>query len=169
MLNRRIFLNQRFLTYSFVCMTGAVSVLAVPVLAQPALERPLQMAQSASAIAGSWRLANMTESPFPTPMLPSTDLTAEFADGRVSGSGGCNRFNGGYQAPGSNQLSIGPLASTFKACEQSLMDQESRFLKALQGAQRYEMDGPDQLTIYYKTEQNSGVLRFTAQAVRGLW
>jgi heat shock protein HslJ len=148
---------------------GSMSIAAAPMLAQQPLETsaPIQMAQSASAIAGSWRLANMTESPFPTPMVPSTDLTAEFSDGNLFGSGGCNRFRGGYQTEG-DRLTIGPLASTFKACEQSLMDQEFRYLKALQGAQRYEVNDQN-LTIYYQAEQKSGVLRFTAQAVRGLW
>lgn len=132
---------------------------------------PLQLAQAAS-LTGNWRLANMTEADLPTPMLPSTDLTADFAGGRVSGTGGCNRFNGSYQAK-SNQLSIGPLASTFKACEESLMSQESRYLKALQGAQRYEMKAQG-LQIFYQTDQGSGVLRFVSQTangqnVRGLW
>lgn len=131
----------------------------------PLLE-PIQMAQS-PALQGSWRLANMTEPPFPTPMLPVGDLTADFANGRVSGSGGCNRYNGSYTTKG-NQIKIGPLASTFKACEESIMQQESRFLKALQAAERYEVKN-DGLQLFYKTAEGTGVLRFTSQTVRGLW
>ena len=84
-------------------IVGIVEVTAAnPVLAQRSLEKmPLQMVQS-SALTGSWRLANMTEPPFPTPMLPSTDITADFSGDspeerlrqRVTGSGGCNRFMG---------------------------------------------------------------------------
>jgi len=85
----------------------------------------------------------------------------------VTGSGGCNRFNGGFKTKG-NQLTINPLATTRKACEESLMTQESRFLKALQTAQRYEVNDQG-LQIFYKTDQGSGVLRFTSQNVRGLW
>jgi heat shock protein HslJ len=137
-------------------------------MAQTSLEKmPLQIAQS-STLSGSWRLANMTESPFPTPMVPSTDLTADFSGGRISGTGGCNRFNGSYKIKENNQLSIGPLASTFKACEELLMTQESKYLKALQGAQRYELNNQG-LQIFYKTDQGSGVLRFVSQNVRGLW
>ena len=58
------------------------------------------------------------------------------ADGRVSGSSGCNRYMGPYQANAGN-LSIGPLASTRLACEQSLMDQEAAYLKALESTTRY--------------------------------
>lgn len=127
-----------------------------------------EMAQS-SSLAGSWRLANMTEGNFPTPMLPvsSTELTATFSEGKISGSGGCNRFMGSYKVD-ADQLNIGQLASTFKACEQSIMNQEFKFLKALQAAQRYEVNDQG-LTIYYQTEEGAGVLRFLSQNIRGLW
>ena len=98
----------------------------------------------------------------------ANELTAEFAENRISGAGGCNRFMGGYKTEG-EQLSVEPLASTFKACESGLMTQEARYLKALQAAQRYEVDRQGQLCIFYKTEQETGVLRFASQNVRGLW
>lgn len=127
-----------------------------------------KMAQS-SSIAGSWRLVNMTVGDSPMPMVPSSTagLTADFIGDRVAGSGGCNRFKGGFQAT-NNQLQIGPLASTFKACAEPVMQQERQYLTALQGAQRYELTG-DGLEIFYQTEQGSGVLRFVPQGVRALW
>jgi heat shock protein HslJ len=150
--------------------TGTVGVtVTIPAVAQHPLNstQPLQMAQS--SLTGNWRLVNMTVSGTPTPMVPpqSTQLTAEFSGDRISGSGGCNRFMGGFQTQG-EQLSIGPLASTFKACEESILDQEIRYLKALEGAERYEVNGQE-LTISYQTEQESGVLRFAAETVPGLW
>ncbi|PSB18579.1 hypothetical protein C7B65_14890 [Phormidesmis priestleyi ULC007] len=145
-------------------IVGSVGVTAAsPVMAQPFPKKlPFQTAQSSSLIIGNWRLSNMTESSAPTPMVPSTDLTADFAGDRVTGTGGCNRFNGGFQTRG-NQLKIGPLATTFKACEEPLMTQESRYLKALQGAQRYEVANPGQLTIFYRTDRESGTLRYLSQ------
>ncbi len=144
-------------------------VAATPVLAQqfPHETRLLQMAQTSPSIQGSWRLANMSEDAAPTPMLPSEDLTADFSGDRLSGSGGCNRFMGGFKTQ-DNQLTIEPLASTFKACETPIMDQEARYLGALQGAQRYEVNDQG-LQIFYQTAQGSGVLRFTSQTVRALW
>ncbi|MDX2228165.1 MAG: META domain-containing protein [Leptolyngbyaceae cyanobacterium bins.349] len=133
----------------------------------PAPSLPLLLMAQAASLQGSWRLANMTQPPFPTPMLPSADLTADFTGGRVSGSAGCNRYNGSYTTNG-RQLKVGPLATTFKACEAGLMQQETMFLQALQGAQRYEVN-PDGLQIFYRNEQGTGVLRFTSQTVRGLW
>ncbi|MBW4618153.1 MAG: META domain-containing protein [Cyanosarcina radialis HA8281-LM2] len=150
----------------------AIVAEANPVLAQPSLTKTprWQMAQSSPAIVGSWRLANMTEGDSPMPMVPprTTELTAEFSSERISGSGGCNRFFGSYQTT-ADTLSIGALGSTRKACPEPIMDQETKYLSALQGAQRYEVDAQGQLQIFYKTEQGSGVLRFTSQNVRGLW
>lgn len=152
----------------FVLLLGCLSVISsTPAISAPRPDAtPLQLAQAA-ALQGSWRLANMTQPPFPTPMLPVGDLTADFANGRLSGSGGCNRYNGSYTTKG-KQIKIGPLASTFKACEESVMQQETNFLKAMQGATRYEVNN-DGLQIYYRNKDGEGVLRFTSQTVRGLW
>lgn len=151
-----------------VGMVGMVINPAVnPVMAQPIPGESRMVAQS-SAISGTWRLVVMGEPTSPMVVPQDTELTADFAENRISGSGGCNRFMGGYQTQ-ANQLKIEPLASTFMACEEPVMNQEMRYLKALQAAQRYEVDSQGQLTIFYQTEQESGVLRFVAQSVRGLW
>ena len=49
------------------------------------------------------------------------------------------------------------------------MNQETKYLTALQGAQRYEVNSQGELQIFYQTAQESGVLRFTSQTVRALW
>ncbi len=69
-----------------------------------------------------------------------TQPTAMFgADGQITGSGGCNSFSGPYQST-STTLTIGPLASTFKACDQPIMDQETAYLNALQQTSTYRFD-----------------------------
>ncbi|MFQ3616516.1 MAG: META domain-containing protein [Cyanobacteriota bacterium] len=130
-----------------------------------AANRP-QLAQ-ARPLSGSWRLVSMAGI---EPGVPSQDmrLTAEFVGDRLSGFGGCNQFTGRYQATG-RQLSVSPLASTQRACEGFLMDQEFRYLTALQGAQRYEIDAQGTLIVFYQNERESGELRFVPVAVRGLW
>src|SRR5262249_35167247 len=78
---------------------------------------------------------------FTTP-LTNTQLTIQFgADGRVSGSSGCNTFMGPYQTSGAS-LTIGPLATTRMACEQSIMDQEQAYLAALSATKSYQIAGP---------------------------
>ena len=61
-------------------------------------------------------------------------------DGQVSGSGSCNRFSGSVTIDG-NDVSFGNLVSTRKACIESIMRQEDRYLEALEKANRFELDG----------------------------
>ena len=76
-----------------------------------------------------------------TDVLAGTTLTATFAeDGTITGNSGCNDYNGPYTVTG-NQIKIGPLASTMKACEQAVMDQEQQYLAALSTAATYRIDG----------------------------
>ena len=51
--------------------------------------------------------------------------------GHASGSGGCNRFAGGY-ALEHGRLSFEPLASTRMACEPAVLQAESDFFSALE-------------------------------------
>ena len=62
------------------------------------------------------------------------------ADGAVSGSGGCNRMTGRAKIDG-QAIGIGPLATTRKACVPALMDQERKFLAALEATRAYRFDG----------------------------
>ncbi len=69
-------------------------------------------------------------------------LTLQFgADGRVSGSAGCNRFTGPYTSS-ADRVAIGKLAATRKVCNQprNVMEQEDAFLKALSSAAAVRVD-----------------------------
>lgn len=61
------------------------------------------------------------------------------ADGRVSGSGGCNRIVGQARIEGST-IAFSQMASTRMACPPAVMDQEARFLAALGQASRWRID-----------------------------
>jgi heat shock protein HslJ len=70
-----------------------------------------------------------------------TEITANFgADGKLSGNASCNDYTASYQTDG-NKIAIGPAASTQKACEQAVMDQEQQYLAALSTAATYRVDG----------------------------
>jgi heat shock protein HslJ len=77
-----------------------------------------------------------------TTLVAGTDITVSFAgDGMVSGSAGCNNFNGSYSVDGA-RVEIGPLAATRKMCaEEGVMEQESQFLAAMQNARTWEIRG----------------------------
>lgn len=66
-------------------------------------------------------------------------LVFDTEEPRVAGSGGCNRVNGGFELDGAN-LRFGRLAATRMACPEGL-EQEQRFLAALEGVTRHRIDG----------------------------
>jgi heat shock protein HslJ len=81
------------------------------------------------------------------PPVAGTGISAQFTtDSKVSGSAGCNRYNGTYTVSGSNITFFSPLATTMVMCEQTVMDQESAYLKALGEAKTFAIRG-DQLTL----------------------
>ena len=59
------------------------------------------------------------------------------AEGKVSGSGGCNRFFGQYETEGT-KLTLSRLGSTRKACPEPLMTLEHRFLGTLRDTAGFE-------------------------------
>ena len=94
--------------------------------------------------------------------LPGTEVTAGFeinADGvtgKMSGSGGCNAYN---TTIGEN-FAVDPIASTKKACETPVMDQESTYFSWLASAYNYDRAG-DQLLI----STGNGVLTFNSRPI----
>lgn len=75
-----------------------------------------------------------------TTPLPGTTLTATFtADGRLTGSTGCNEYATTYTVNGP-AIALQPAATTKKACAQPVMEQERAFLAALRQATTHELD-----------------------------
>ena len=76
-------------------------------------------------------------------VITGTRVTVAFgADGRVSGSAGCNAFTGTY-AVDAGQLTIRGTAATRKTCGDpaGVMEQESAFLHALGTSMRLRIEG----------------------------
>ncbi len=76
-------------------------------------------------------------------VIIGTELTAVFGeDGTLSGSAGCNDYNAAYEADDEGNISIGPAATTRKACSEpeGIMEQESQYLAALSIAATYRME-----------------------------
>jgi hypothetical protein len=76
--------------------------------------------------------------------IPGSEVRALFANGEVSGSAGCNTYQGTYRstrAAGRNAIEIGPLATTKMMCDEPLMDQEGLYLAALEAATEYTIEG----------------------------
>jgi heat shock protein HslJ len=86
-------------------------------------------------------------------------LTADFdSEGTLSGSGGCNSYNGSYSTDG-DAIEIGPIASTERACldPEGVMEQESLYLAALATAATYAVRGE---TMEMRTDDGALVANF---------
>lgn len=95
--------------------------------------------------------------------LEGVEVTALFdaAEGRLSGSAGCNSYSATYTA-GSGSISIGPAISTRMACPQpeGVMAQEAAYLGALAGAAAYQIAGD---VLELRGADGAVVARYQAQ------
>jgi heat shock protein HslJ len=77
-----------------------------------------------------------------TGVIDNVQATLAFPEaGKVSGRGSCNRFFGSAKIDG-NTIQLGPLGATRMACPEAVMNQETRYLNALQAADRFEWKSP---------------------------
>ena len=96
----------------------------------------------------TWRLEDLTG----RGVIDNSRVTLQFlADGKVGGSGGCNRYSGSVTFKGP-QIRFTPMASTMMACAPALMDQETRYFAALTQADTVAYDKTGALLIRVKGE-----------------
>ncbi|MGH8249775.1 MAG: META domain-containing protein [Steroidobacteraceae bacterium] len=116
-------------------------------------------AEPGSLLGTAWRLEDLAGAAAPA------QATLEFpSEGRASGNGSCNRFNGVVTVEG-NTITFGGVAATRKACDAAVMRQEEAYFAALQDAERFETDG-ETLSIY--AEGRDEPLRFVASETSAL-
>lgn len=72
-------------------------------------------------------------------VIDNLQTTLKFNSDRLTGSGGCNRYFATYQLH-RNQLKVSQIGATQKACSSAVMNQESRYFKALRKAHRIRLD-----------------------------
>src|ERR1700759_3192201 len=89
------------------------------------------------------------------------DATLSFPEpGKIAGNGSCNRFFGSAEING-DAIKLGGIGSTRMACPEPIMAQESKYLEALQAAERFEWKDP-YLLVYCRGLDKP--LRFTRMA-----
>lgn len=94
--------------------------------ADPALVRALQ--------SNVWTLQSGTEAsgqPIAGLAVPGHGFVLRFEGARVAVKGACNQMNGSWRASPQDQLNIGRLASTMRACEEPLMKADTALAAAL--------------------------------------
>ena len=80
------------------------------------------------------------DGPQGSPRQPA-HLRFDAAEGRVAGTGGCNRMMGGYKAEG-DSIEFTRMASTMMACPDGGMEGDRRLAGALEAARRWLIAGP---------------------------
>ncbi|MFT3733135.1 MAG: META domain-containing protein [Hyphomicrobium sp.] len=86
---------------------------------------------------------------------PVEGLTLDYTTDKVSGTGGCNRFNGPISIE-DDAIQIGPLASTRMMCE-GKSDVEAQYFAALEAARSFVIQD-DVLTL--KAEDGHDLIKF---------
>jgi heat shock protein HslJ len=105
-----------------------------------------------------WKLLSMGTPGSEDSISPDTTIIVEFgADNRLYGSGGCNRYFGGYAVGPGNSLSITDIGSTRMMCPEGIMRQEDRYFEALGNASAFRVEN-HKLQVF--CDNGSRVLNF---------
>jgi heat shock protein HslJ len=131
-------------TQSFALDGGRLSLLG----ASGEVVAVLAPTEPASLAGSSWVVRSVNNGRQAVVGVPAgVTITARFGtDGKVSGSAGCNDYNGTYTTDGTS-LSFSPLRTTRKACSPEIMAEESRFLAALAHVARHQL-GQRELDLF---------------------
>ena len=154
-------------TLAFALIALALAVVA-PMLScgSPEQEETSAAPESASTdespgqlLARGWKLLSMTGAGVDLMPTEDIEITLDFTpDGRVTGSGGCNRYFSAVELGAPGELALGPVGSTMMACPEMTLALEQQYLRALQGARNYRLVG-DRLEVLFGED---GVLSFEA-------
>ena len=99
----------------------------------------------------AWTLIQFADRELSSFDAETTPVTALFADGRVAGRSGCNRYTTSYTIDG-DAIRFGHVATTRMMCPPEQMAVERAFLRALESAFTFRIEGR-QLTIAYEGGQ----------------
>jgi heat shock protein HslJ len=136
---------------------ASFAALAILILAHPSAT---MAQQGGTSMDGAERLTDLTwlaeDIKGAATIDAARSTVAIAADGKVSGSGGCNLMFGRAKINGPS-LTFEPLATTRKACAPAVMDQERKFLAALATTRTYRLDGT---LLRFYDESGAELVRF---------
>ena len=119
-------------------------------------------AATGSSLTGvPWQVTSGLDTPGWEQVAPS----ATFAGGHMTGSTGCNQYSAAYKTDG-DQLTLGQVASTKKACPAPAGAVEAEYLRALDQIASWRIDG-DELVLGDAGGQE--VLRLREASLTGAW
>lgn len=88
---------------------------------------------SPADIQGKWKVTSIRGEAVPE----NVEVSMDFADGRVAGGSGCNRFHSGVDLGKDGAFSAAQVAGTMMACMDPQMSVESKFLAQLQATKSF--------------------------------
>jgi heat shock protein HslJ len=129
----------------------------------PGEEAALEKISAADLNGTSWTLLELDTD---QPALADAPITLSFTGDQLSGSGGCNSYNGSFTLGADNPfvMTVGPLAATQMACPEPILNQETAYLAALQGVSQWGYLIGDLVLYYGKEDGTLGRLLFTPSA-----
>jgi heat shock protein HslJ len=123
------------LPHSMSCVSGYWKIATVALFLVTAGCASDVNGSSGEDLLGTWSVEYIGD----RPVIDFSPASITFGeDGRISGSASCNRFSGNYELSGST-LTIGRLGVTRKACVDTLMEQERRFLETIDRVVTWEI------------------------------
>jgi heat shock protein HslJ len=137
-------------TVAFVALALSVALLAVVGCGGSGSEAPT-LDGTAWRLSG-WTLSSLDPNDF--------NITATFADGKISGKSAVNTYGGPYTEGPGDVFSMGDLVGTMMAGPEPDMRAEGAYLKLLSQAKSYKLDGAG-LTLFDVSGNES--LIFTAE------
>ncbi len=147
---------------------AAVSLVALGCVAQPPAtgQTAGKGTESMDALQGkSWVLAQFgdgDEGDDGSKAPAEGAITAVFAAGKVSGSGGCNRYSASVTSPSPGALKVGPVSATKRFCLGAAGENEQRFFAALAKTTGYALEGGRLVLTWEREGQSPGRLVFRA-------
>lgn len=118
------------------------------------IEGPLSLGDLAGP---EWRLRELG---WGQPVPDDVVITIAFQDGRVAGTGGCNRYFASVSSEGPGILAFGATGTTMMACPDPAMDLEGRYLATLADAASYSFQA-GRLVIGCETDEGHVTLVFS--------
>jgi heat shock protein HslJ len=98
------------------------------------------MSQSPDDPTAVWTLERFARESQQRSVPDGINITVQFDAGRISGSGGCNRYFGPYRES-DGRVEIGPLATTQMMCGEEAMEVEAEYLSLLAAVTALRIEG----------------------------
>jgi uncharacterized lipoprotein YbaY/predicted secreted protein len=148
-------------TERYAVITQGNPVSGIQIVVKQVSAAPQTVSLPKELLNRNWKLTSLQRAPQNVQNTSGAGVTIRFsADGKVSGSGGCNSFGGTYTAGENRSIKLSQLISTLIGCAPAVSALEQEYFSALQSASSYTFDGRSRFQLSYNNGQ--GRLSYTA-------